>query len=82
MVSSSIIQSRIANFFSDKLHIGVPSCDTDLVQSGILDSLALVDLILFIEREFRIEVPLDEIDHFRSIQSIANLIANTVAVAT
>ena len=82
MDSSSILQSRIASFFSEKLHVDPPLYDTDLVQSGVLDSLALVDLIVFVEQEFHVEVPLDEIDHFRSIESIAALIATTVSVQT
>ncbi|PYP85486.1 MAG: hypothetical protein DMF61_16640 [Blastocatellia bacterium AA13] len=45
-----------------------------------IDSLALVELIFFVEQEFSIEVPLDEIDHFRSIRSIAALIADGIAL--
>ena len=83
MDSSTILQRRVASFFSERLHVDVPLYDADLVQTGVLDSLALVELILFIEQEFRFEVPLDEIDHFRSISSIAALIAgSSVAVET
>ena len=82
MDSSTILQSRVARFFSETLHLDAPMYDADLVQTGVLDSLALVELILFVEQEFRVEVPLDEIDHFRSIESIAALIANSVVVET
>ena len=82
MDSSTILQSRVASFFSETLHIDVPLPGMDLVRTGVLDSLALVELILFVEQEFRFEVPLDEIDHFRSIESIAALIASRVAIGT
>ena len=80
MDNSTILQRRIAGFFSEKLHLDVTVFDADIVETGLLDSLALVELILFLEQEFRIEVPLDEIDYFRSIDSIADLIAGRVAV--
>ena len=72
----SQLHETLTNLFSSKLNIQVPSADTDLLGTGMLDSLALVDLLVNIEQEFSIQVSLDslEIDNFRSIASIAEFI--------
>ncbi len=51
--------------------------DTDLLDSGLVDSLALVELLYQIEQEFGIAIPLDEtdIERFRSIRTLGDLIA-------
>jgi acyl carrier protein len=67
---------QIILIFSEKLNLEVPSVDTDLVEGGILDSLAFVELLVLLEQEFAVEVPLDsvDIDNFRSIAKIAEFI--------
>ena len=44
----------------------------------MLDSLALVTLLFEVEREFRVEIPLDalEIEDIRSVERIAELITS------
>ena len=51
----------------------MPSPDTDLIEGGLLDSLALVELLFALEHEFAVTIALDklDIDEFRSIRSIA-----------
>jgi acyl carrier protein len=55
----------------------VPAVDADVFESGVLDSLAFVDLLAALEREFGIAIALDdlEIDHFRSVARIADFVA-------
>ena len=50
----------------------------------MLDSLALVELIFAIEREFGVTIPLEEleIDSFRSVTSIADFVAGTAERAS
>jgi acyl carrier protein len=68
---------RIAVIFSDKLHIEVASSETDLMQSGLLDSLALVELLFHLEQELGIKITLEslELENFRSIARIAEFVA-------
>ena len=49
---------------------------TDLVSSGILDSMALVELIGNIETVFQVEVTMDEFvpDNFESVNTIMDMI--------
>ena len=64
--------------FTDKLNIDVPSADADLIESGLLDSLRLVELLLEIEAGLGHRIPIDEIelDDLRSVARIARLIAS------
>jgi D-alanine--poly(phosphoribitol) ligase subunit 2 len=60
----------------DHLTIMVDSVDVDLLETGLIDSIGLVELILQLEDRFGISLPMDslEIDDFRSINQIAHLI--------
>jgi D-alanine--poly(phosphoribitol) ligase subunit 2 len=75
---------RVQLLIHDALSIDVPAGDTDLVDSGLLDSLGLVTLIVEIEREFELELPLDEfeLDRFRSAQNIAEFLTQAYPTAT
>ena len=46
------------------------------MDSGLLDSLALVTLLFEVEQEFQVEIPLDSLDveNFRTIERIARLV--------
>ena len=51
--------------------------DTRLQTSGILDSLAVMALITFLEQKFQIELDVYDtaVEHFDSIQDIASIVA-------
>jgi acyl carrier protein len=68
---------RVRLLIEDVLSIDVPNGDTDMIDSGLLDSLGLVSLIAEIEHEFQLELPLEDLDvnHFRSADRIAQLLA-------
>jgi acyl carrier protein len=74
------LEARIRQVFRDKLKLDVPSVDTDLFETATLDSMVFVDLLLHLEREFGVTVGLEgiEFDHFRSIERIAEFVANAV----
>ena len=52
------------------------SDDESLLDSGVIDSLGILDLVAFLESEFRVIVNDDEMDteNFRSIASLAELV--------
>jgi acyl carrier protein len=77
MSSQAEVTERVRRIFVDSLNIQVPSEDTDLIEAGYIDSLALVELLLAIEREFSVTMPLDEleIDSFRNVRRISELVA-------
>jgi len=52
--------------------------DLDLISRGYIDSLAMMQLILFIEERFDVKVGEDEVqpDNFRSLNRIAAFVEN------
>jgi acyl carrier protein len=70
------VSGRVQRLFLETLNVEVPSEDADLIESGVIDSLALVELLFAIEREFSVSLPLDdlEIDSFRSVSRISDVI--------
>jgi acyl carrier protein len=47
--------------------------DTDLIEAGIIDSLAILDLVGFLEQRFKITFPVEEFvpENFRTATAIA-----------
>lgn len=73
----SEIGRRIEGILQNQMGLEVPDRETDLLASGTLDSLALVDLIVRLEKVFERPIPLSEIDldELRTIDGIARLVA-------
>ena len=71
------MKDQIIQLFAEKLNVEVPAADTDLIESGLLDSLRLVELLLEIEASLGCRIPVDEIDldDLRSVSRIARLVA-------
>ena len=78
MSDGNRLRDRIAGVFSGALHLDVPAFDTDLFDTGVLDSLAFVELLLQLEREFGVTTSVDdlEVENFRSIDSIAEFVVS------
>ena len=70
---------RVRLLLRETLSIDVPGDEVDLINSGLLDSLALVSLIVEIEHEFQVELPLEDldVDRFRSVERITELLAGS-----
>ena len=77
MVENYGIHRELTELFAKKLSLEVSSVDTDLVETGLLDSLALVELLVQLEETFGVSVSTDdlELENFRSIASIAGFVA-------
>ena len=75
------VAARIGGVIRDALGVEVPSTDTDLIDTGLLDSLALVSLITEIEQEFGFQLPLDDfdVDAFRTVGRIAEFVSRSQA---
>jgi acyl carrier protein len=58
--------------------------DTPLLEWGIIDSLALADLIAFAEERFGVSVPLEAVtpESFSSLRAIASLFATLAGDGT
>jgi methoxymalonate biosynthesis acyl carrier protein len=76
-MSDQILYDQIAAFFSESLNLTVSSPSEDLFETGALDSMAFVDLVMHLEQKFDIRISADELepDNFRSIVKIAGFVA-------
>jgi acyl carrier protein len=74
------IKRKIREFLSDNLRYDLRDHE-DLFALGFMKSLTILQLVLFIEREFdiRIENLHREIENFRTVDSIADLVERKIA---
>ncbi len=77
MSGTNAIAERLGALFAESFHIEAPSLDTDLLESGILDSLQFVELLTQLERNFKLRLKIDDIDldDLRTLGRIARLVA-------
>ena len=73
-------QSAIADFITKELAIGRTKelhPDDDLLATGVLDSLGLMQLVLFIEERLGVKVPDEDvvIENFRSVSALTAYLA-------
>jgi len=82
MWDRAAIQSTVKRFVLEAFLPGEdPSeltAETELVSSGVLDSVATLRLVTFLEEEFGIQVEAHEADeeHLNTLASIADLVAS------
>jgi D-alanine--poly(phosphoribitol) ligase subunit 2 len=76
VVHDSPLISGIYAALRDRLMVIVPSADVDLFETGLVDSIGLVELIIELEDRFGISLPMDnlEIADLRTVRRIAELI--------
>lgn len=81
MSSERGLQEQLTTLFLDQLQVRVVSPQTDLLETGLLDSLKLVDLLLQLEQQFAIRIAVDDLDveRFRSIETIARFLEEQTA---
>lgn len=79
-----VMEQKIRNFIEKEL-LDDSTVDwdneTDIISSGLIDSLSIVRLLVFLEDTF--EINLDdslELDNFKSVISISNLVRSKLTV--
>lgn len=82
MTDTLALQQQVVALFAEKLNLDVASAETDLIETGLLDSLALVELLAQLEESFDVSISTDdlELENFRSITSIATFVVQRAAV--
>ena len=83
MFNNQETERKLTDMFANKFNVEVPSIDTDLIASGYIDSLMLVELLLHLEQDFGMTISIAdlELDHFRTIVSIAEFISTQQGAA-
>jgi acyl carrier protein len=76
--------ARLRAAFRRRFLVELPDDDVDLLESGLLDSLQLVELLVEIESEFGRRIPIDaiELDDLRSLTRLARLVDAEAAERT
>ena len=72
------VEREVLALLRDGLALDVPSAAHDLIDSGLLDSLALVDLIARLEQRFALRIDLENLtlDDWRTAAGIARMVAS------
>lgn len=75
-VDAQVLEIRVLEILARTLATAPTDPAADLLASGLLDSLALVELMVAVEQEFQITLaPEDlEVDRFRSASALAALV--------
>jgi methoxymalonate biosynthesis acyl carrier protein len=73
---TSSVEQSIITFFKQHLHVDVLSPEHDLIEAGILDSLMIVDLVLYLEQAFGVSPSLEdlEVENFATVARVAALV--------
>ncbi len=80
MASASEIESRLKSYVMSEFLAGEDPAQltstTPLVTSGVLDSIATLRLVSFLEQEFGVSIDAHEVgaDNFDTIESITRLV--------
>ena len=77
MSDTNAVIRRLGDLFAETFHIEAPPPDTDLLETGILDSFQFVELLVQLELHFDFRVKIDDIDldDIRTLARIARLVA-------
>ena len=76
MMETETYKNEIRNFFREKRKQTVPADDADLFENGFVDSLFAIEIVLFLEKAFKVKIKNKEItkDNFRNIDNIAAVV--------
>ena len=83
MYQQDQLQQQIIEIFSERFETRLESEDVDLLESGLVDSVKIVELVLELEQRFGVSLPFEdlEIDDFRTVLRLAQRISRTTSVA-
>lgn len=78
------MESKIIDYIKNELIVGSETIDIDaeedLLGSGLVDSLGMMKLVNFIEKEFELKIPAQDmvIENFMTVACISNYLKNKV----
>jgi len=71
------LQHQITAIFAERFETKLEPAELDLLETGIVDSVRIVELVLEIEQRFGVNLPFEEleIEDFRTVPRLAERIA-------
>jgi acyl carrier protein len=69
---------RIQAIFQEELQIDPPAISDELIETGVLDSMMFVSLLMHLEDEFYLTVSLQDVEiaDFSTIEKIARMVTS------
>lgn len=82
-MSASAIEHTLLQFLSSATGQTGLTVEDDLITAGIVDSLTMMDLLVFIEAHFRIQLSFDELTpaSFESVRALAEVVEGHLPTA-
>ena len=79
-VPGSVSAASVHDVFRDVLGVRVPDDDTDVIATGLLDSLGVAELLLTLEERFGITFDMGtlDLDDIRSVRSIVAFVTRSL----
>lgn len=76
MNTNEVIRNFIVSELMRNQHDELLGDEDPLIESGIIDSMGVMSLLAFLEKEFSIEIPGDDLlpENFASITAVAALV--------
>ena len=87
MFSAEVVESAISRFIIENFLFGdtsaAPAADLPLVQSGLVDSTGILEIVAFLESEFGVDTADEDlaVDNFGSISTIVKFVLAKAAKA-
>jgi acyl carrier protein len=74
------LQAEIASLLLNNMNVEASSVHEDLIETGLLDSLKIVELLVELEQHFGMTIRFADvqIDHFRSVANMATFVNNYI----
>jgi acyl carrier protein len=70
------VEDRVRRLLEQRLYLIIPSNDTDLFATGLVDSLGLVELLIRLKEDLGVTLDIETVDfdELRSIESISQTV--------
>jgi acyl carrier protein len=83
MTTIADIRKRLATLLAQTLDVEAPPPDAELIESGFLDSLQLVELLAALEQTFGVSITAEDLDleNFRTLDRLAAFVSRRCKVA-
>lgn len=73
---SPSLRQEVHALLEESLVVDIPTSDTDLFETGLLDSLGLVELLVQLEERYGLTISADlNVDDYRSVDAISEYVA-------
>ena len=71
------LEAQLIGHIRERLHVEIPGPDAELFESGLIDSLAFVELLLILSEKFGVEADMADLDldNFNTVRHIAVFIS-------